>query len=299
MSFVERLTAALKAKNLSDGTVSLYLRNLKKLNGDVPLTSFKYLQNIDDVLQKIAPLALNTQRSYLISVVSSLNTDMGSPKGLSKKYYDHMISKNKEVREVPSSKLSTVQRDNWCKWEDVVTKRDELKEQLQKWLKPRKASGPVDWDLMLKYLVLCLYTMVPPRRNKDYIDMLLKPSDTENYIDMKKREFVFNDYKTSKTYGSQIIQIPDELFNVLSKLLRYHPGGAHLLVDPQGAPLNGVNGMTRLLNRIFQKRISSSMLRHIYLTDKYGDVTKEREKDAEAMGHSMGTQTAYVKEAEA
>jgi hypothetical protein len=32
------------------------------------------------------------------------------------------------------------------------------------------------------------------------------------------------------------------------------------------------------------------MLRHIYITHKYGDTKKEMEKDAEAMGHSVAEQ---------
>jgi hypothetical protein len=37
------------------------------------------------------------------------------------------------------------------------------------------------------------------------------------------------------------------------------------------------------------------MLRHIYLSSKYGDDLKEREKDAKIMGHSLQTQKDYIK----
>jgi hypothetical protein len=54
--------------------------------------------------------------------------------------------------------------------------------------------------------------------------------------------------------------------------------------------------MTRLLNKIFGKNIGCSLLRSIFLTDKYGAVQEELKKDADAMGTS--TQTAeniYIK----
>jgi hypothetical protein len=38
------------------------------------------------------------------------------------------------------------------------------------------------------------------------------------------------------------------------------------------------------------------MLRHIYLSNKYGDTLKEQQKDAELMSHNLNTQKDYIKE---
>jgi hypothetical protein len=61
-------------------------------------------------------------------------------------------------------------------------------------------------------------------------------------------------------------------------------------VDDKGEPLVAVNAITRILNKIFGKKVGSSMLRHIFITDKYGGAKTEMEKDAEAMGHSVAEQ---------
>ena len=37
------------------------------------------------------------------------------------------------------------------------------------------------------------------------------------------------------------------------------------------------------------------MLRHIYLTGKYGDELKERQKDANMMGHTTDMASDYIK----
>jgi hypothetical protein len=37
------------------------------------------------------------------------------------------------------------------------------------------------------------------------------------------------------------------------------------------------------------------MLRHIYLSEKYGDTLNEMKKDSLAMGHSLEVQRSYVK----
>ena len=57
--------------------------------------------------------------------------------------------------------------------------------------------------------------------------------------------------------------------------------------------MNKSNGMTRRFNIIFDKKISSSILRHSYLSHKY-DID-EMKKDSEWMGHSLDTQRTYMK----
>jgi hypothetical protein len=54
-----------------------------------------------------------------------------------------------------------------------------------------------------------------------------------------------------------------------------------------------VNAVTRVLNRAFGKNIGSSMLRHIYLSEKYN--IDEMKKDADQMGHSLSLQKEYMK----
>jgi hypothetical protein len=63
------------------------------------------------------------------------------------------------------------------------------------------------------------------------------------------------------------------------------------------------NSLTRRLYKIFGRKIGSSMLRKLYLTDKYGDkmkqveeILEEMKEDASAMGNSVATiQTNYIK----
>ena len=66
----------------------------------------------------------------------------------------------------------------------------------------------------------------------------------------------------------------------------------------RSSPLSS-NGITKVLNRIGRKHrgkpFGSSILRHSYLSHKYGKVNEDKEKDADIMGHSVSTQTDYVK----
>ena len=45
--------------------------------------------------------------------------------------------------------------------------------------------------------------------------------------------------------------------------------------------------MTRILNKIFGKSVGSSLLRNLYLTNKYGDIVEELKKDTKNMATSV------------
>ena len=53
--------------------------------------------------------------------------------------------------------------------------------------------------------------------------------------------------------------------------------------------------VTRMISNILGKNISTDLLRHIYLTEKYGKVQEEMQNVSEAMGHSTAEQALYIK----
>ena len=114
----------------------------------------------------------------------------------------------------------------------------------------------------------------------------------QNYID--KNEFVFNSYKTSKK-GEQRVAIPKELKTILNKYIKINKTN-HLLVNANGEKMSGTS-VTHRLNRIFGSPTSTSMLRHIYLSNIYKDVPalKQMTDLADEMGHDVSTALQYVK----
>jgi hypothetical protein len=174
-------------------------------------------------------------------------------------------------------------------------------------LSSTKLLSPSQFDKLLQFVVLSLYTDISPRRNQDYLDMYVvkklgKDYDkNKNYYDLATNRFVFNKYKTSKKYGEQVENVPVELQNTLKLYFQHHPG-AHskskefkLLVKHDGSALNTVNSITRILNKIFRKKVGASMLRHIYLSSKYGNVLKEMKEDSIGMSHSVAEPKNYIK----
>ncbi|AIW01873.1 MAG: hypothetical protein YSLV5_ORF15 [Yellowstone Lake virophage 5] len=297
-------------KKVAESTANAYVKTLQILNGKVGFKNLTFLKKTEEVMKKIDEYAESTQKAIFATITSvlSLYKDKPTYKKVYDFYYGKMMEKSKEAREAPTNEKSEKQKDNWISWEDVEKRKTELKAEVDAF---GKTLTPTQYDTLLRYVVLSLYTDIQPRRNQDYLDMFVirkmtreSPTD-RNYYDLATQKFIFNKYKTAKSYGAQIVEVPTALQEALSIYIRHHPLWVaskkksvefKLLVGADGKPLTAVNAITRILNRIFGKKVGSSMLRSIYLSDKYKDTNLEMKKDAEAMGHSVGEQqNVYVK----
>ena len=293
--------------NITPSSRKLYIHNLTKLNGGKPLKDFKFLSKPEEVLAHLENLKPNTRRTYLISIISALkDRPEAKYKKMYAKYYPSLENLNKSLKDqtVKSEKV----KENWIEQSAVKEKLQDL-ERITATIQDKKKITADEYDELLKLVALSLYSLQQPRRNKDYIDMLIvrRPTDdtTHNYLDITNWNWIFNNYKTKKTYQQVILPVPDSLKKILEIYIRHHPLAKEIkkkscvvpfLVHHDGSPLKTSTDMTRLLNKIFGKKIGCSLLRSIFLTDKYSAVQEELKKDADAMGTS--TQTAeniYIK----
>ena len=299
----------LSSRNITDSSKKLYMKNLQRLN-DGPVKNLSFLKNIDSVIEKIQKYKPNTQRSYIISIVSLLRvlTDKPRFKRLYDKYYEILLLMNKSLK--TSNEKSLREKENWISQEEVLAKLADLKKVLLEIENKRKITDD-QYNRLLMCVVLSLYSLHPPRRNKDYQNMIITKTktpcnnianDSPNLLDWKNKNFIFTNYKTKKTYQEQVIPIVPELQAILRVYFKFHKTykhetNPHFIVNNQGVYLKNNNDITRLLYKIFDKKIGSSMLRHIYLTDKYATSMDNLEMDASKMGTSSGViQDHYIKE---
>ena len=309
----------MEERHVAESTASAYLRTLYQLNGKSSFKNLTFLKNTEGILKHLEGYADSTRRAVLGAIVGVLMLFKDKPtfKKVYQFYHDQMTEKNKVAREeeskTPNAKTEK-QKDNWLSWEDISRVRSGLVKDVSEFANHKTVTAP-QYDKLLQSLVLALYTEIQPRRNQDYLDMYVVKKHTDklptdkNYFDFSTGKFIFNKYKTSKKYGIQTSDIPANLLAELHLYLKFHPlwrgvakrkaDPVKLLVQHDGTPLTAVNAITRILNRIFGKKIGSSMLRHIYISDKYKEadtIDQERAKDAEAMGHSVGVQkSVYFK----
>jgi len=300
---------ALENRQLSQNSINLYKRNLLKLNDNKPIKNFIFLKNKDDILSIIKELKPTTQRSYIISICSVLR-DIPKYKKMYEEYFELLKDFNNSLK-VNTGKTEK-QEKNWISQDEVLSVHKKLKEDVEELLKKKRKIDKGTYNKLLNYVILSLYTLINPRRNKDYSLMKISSNtddDNHNYLIIDKKnnmKFILNKYKTDKKYHSVEIDIPDNLKEVIHLYLKYNPLRAELkkkeydipfLVDEQGNGLKNSTEITKILNKIFGKKISSSMLRNIFLTDKYSDVMEELKSDVKAMATSVGTaMNNYIKQ---
>lgn len=304
--FKKQLENGLTEKGLAPSSIKLYLRNLEKLN-DGALKNLNFLKDSAVIQDKLEKYKQNTRRGYLISIVSVLSLDKAKQKQkLYDDYYKLMMDKNRELKAVEASGEKTeTQQKNWITWDEVGTKMKDLEDKVNSFGKEINAH---QYDILLQEVILALYYYKAPRRNEyqkmNLVKTITGQPDTLNYLDYDKKQFVFNVFKTARKEGQVKEDIPPELFAIIQKYLKYHPlvkgkitkaTNVPFLVYHDGKPLSQINAITRVLNRIFGKAVGSSMLRHSYLTSKYGNITEEMKEDSKAMSHSVEMQKDYIK----
>jgi hypothetical protein len=299
-------------RKVTDSTANAYVRYLKQANGNKDFDTMLFLKDTEKVFNNISKYRDSTKKAILGGIVSILQ--MYKAKIAFKKcfpvYFEKMMELSKKSREEDGkNEMTEKQKQNWTEWADVIKKRDELNEKVSK-IDKKKSLSATEWNELTEFMILSLFTDIAPRRNADYMlcRVVKKMNDDLskefNYLDLSTNEFIFNRYKTAKTYSTQREKIPEVLRDKIMMYLKHHPifkdktkqkEPIPFLVFYDGKPFTAVNSITRVLNKIFGKAIGSSMLRHIYISGKYGKLMDEMKKDSEAMGHSIEEQRAYYK----
>lgn len=318
-------------KTISESSKNLYLKNLVRLNGGQPIKNLNFLKDVEAIQTKLNELKPNTRRTYIIAIVSLLKSLIDQPKmkKLYDRYYPSLEAINKDLK--TSNEKTPKETDNWLSQEEIKSKFDELKTIYTELLESKsKKISEAQYNKLLDLVVLGLYVLQRPRRNMDYQDMVVTtlkvkapkkavpapvPSEDiskeetatkskSNVLNLADNKFEFNNYKTKGAYLQQTESLDLELRQIIDLYLKYHPLAKEMkkesvsfIVSHDGKPFTNNNDFTRLLYKIFGKKIGVSMLRKIFLTDKYKDTLDELKSDSQAMGTSTSTiQDHYIKE---
>jgi hypothetical protein len=218
-----------------------------------------------------------------------------------------VITDNKDYRELMLDDIKTYNKnhskqeiedkENWTEHNEVEKITNTLRHNTNLLYKKNKLTLN-DLQEIQNYIIMVLFNgeYIPPRRSKDYVNFKIKNINKEKDNYMNKNEFIFNSYKTAKTYGQQIIEIPKELKAIINKWVKVNPTD-YLLFDVNLGPLSNVK-MTQRLNKLLGKKASVNALRKSYLSNKYDgliDMNKDLEKTMKDMGSSRLQETIYIK----
>lgn len=183
----------------------------------------------------------------------------------------------------------------------------------------KEGDDPLTWDEAIKAREACVkaedwqnacllgcYTYIPPRRC-DYAGMLVvktiaQTKDTSfNYCLLRKAKpvFIFNKFKTEKSFGQQTIDIPPALTALLGKW-REQNTTPFLFIKQTGDPMDShrlSQHIIDLLERMTGKKAGASILRHAFLTELLKDekAIADKKPIADLMAHSTHTQELYAR----
>lgn len=302
--FMEKLENTMKGKGIADTTINLYITKLIQLNNKRPFSNLAFLKSTGDIGKKLDKHEnFNTKRSYLTAIVSILTHggagETKNYKELNMHYRGRLNDVVEEIKEIPAGTKTKKQEQNWLDWKDVLDIHRDLANRTSKYDREAIEKSLIKRRIWSMYVLLSVYVLAPPRRNKDYMMMKYGNNEDDNFNWYDGKFFHFNVFKTAKTYGAEKFEASRALRDVLDRNVELFDikENDYLILNEDGSQVISSSGITKQLNRIFApKKISSSMLRHIYLTDKYGDVKEEMAEDAKAMGHSVSMQRDYVVE---
>lgn len=280
--------------NISDSTIKTYSSLLKsffyKHHDKSVEIDCNFFNNEEHIIELLKDKPASTRKTTLAALVAiSKEND---------KYKKAMMNDSKVYQEFIDTQTKTKkQEDNWKTFDEVKKIYDDMYNRVKPLLNSKELLSTKDFRILQDFIILALTSgvWISPRRSMDWCEMKIKNIDKghSNYID--KNYFVFNKYKTAKFYDEQRVEIPKGLKLILNKWLKINSYD-YLLVDSNNNKMSNVK-LTQRLNSIFDGKISTSMLRHIFITDKLKDVPAltELKQMAHDMGHTPLQAIEYVK----
>jgi hypothetical protein len=306
--------------DIQESSANAYARSLMTIHTRLGLVGaqddFDYLRETEAVIDLLEKYKPNTRKNFLNAIIIALKCEGAPSKSCSeyeslRDHYNEMYFDSQK-----ENKMSKTMQENWVPW----TKYEKMvayfgKEVKRARLRRRTDLTARELRTLGDFVMVRFYQDYPVRNDIHNVRIVsqrqYEKSDagSENYLvrSGNNMRLVLRDYKTASTYGDKSIELNGPLSSLLRDyiLARDHPTwlfGHNDSEEPASSQM-----ITRRLQRITNDRLGrklgSNMLRHMYLSDRYGNsetinLLEQMKKDADVMGHSVQTQQGiYVKDA--
>lgn len=278
-----------KRPNLHQKSIKTYVSLLKNI-----MKNMNY-ENVDDLDKNPKEVIEFLKEKY--NNLNGLKTRLSALFVITenKMYHTDMMDNITKYNEETNKQEKNIkQKENWMTAEEIQTIYDDL-EIKTKPLWKKKEFSTKELMKIMDFVIISLFTLIPPRRAMDYIEFKINNINTnqDNYI--KGNNLIFNTFKTSKQKGQQKLKIPKELKIILTKYIRFIGDKSDYLIFNNKFQQLSTPNFTLRLNKIFGKKVSVNLIRHIYLSEKHADNLKDMKQDFADMGSSMSQSNVYIK----
>jgi hypothetical protein len=301
--------------NIKESSLKMYSQNLRKLLGDSK--DYKPLLKFEEIQKKLEDKSDNTKRNYYNSIIVLLQAEKAQPKIL-RKYESERDELNDRYDKIQSSgQMTEKDKKNFVELSElkdmlIKMKKEITLKKLHK--KPLEKFSKEDKELYDGYFLFSSYLALPLRNDladveiiakHEYNEMDDKDKENKNFLVLQngasKTYFLsLNNYKTNKKYKEKIIEIPKELMYTYKQYVAKQRPFKYLITTRKGQKVSR-NYFTQFLQKISKKylgkSISTTLLRKIILSDKFGEVNKEKQEMAYITSHDISTMDkVYIKQ---
>ena len=247
--------------------------------------------DVDKVIAWVKGKGADSAQKVYYSAIKYELGKLDKPEYLPKQYQEEIDRlyglQNKKDKE---QELSEKQVSNFVPYEELLA--------VQQRLAAKEDKTDREWK---NYVVASLYTLTPPVR-ADYgaVEIYKKASASRKGNELiwgqkGGARFIFRDYKTSKTYGEQPINVPPALHAVIEQWFGHLGRVPPYLLGFRALTPNDLLGEITDAFRSTKKTIGVNLLRHAYIKHHFPGLTTIKQKDelARVMLHSKEKQEQY------
>ena len=267
--------------------------------------------------RKNKPMKETTKRNYYIAILA-LNGKIINDKVflLTNHAKTIYLNINEEMHEKKlelenTQEMSETMKDNWLTWGDFM---NILNREIKSY-DTSKSTCTLQENMyqLQKIILLTLFAFVPPLR-LEYADLLiakkLPNTRTWNYITSRDKKLHLYKFKTVKSVKPQTYDLRGvpNLFEYIAELIRLRRQEEtqvalcfrrFLLLNTLKEKMSRTS-LTQYLNNIFEKNVSCTILRHVYLSERFpvtrGQSVADRHSVLAIMGHkTLDIQNRYIK----
>jgi hypothetical protein len=306
-----------KNRQLRPSSLKSYTSSLRQIRKMVdpdydggPLKDCQFLKDTNAVKSALADLPLTSRKNKLTAALVGMQA-CGMDKELTDEYQEALKEAAEEYNQFLAKQEKTkAQEANWLSADELRATLRTLIAKTKTYIKKDELTSE-EYDLLQQRVVLSTYLVFPLRN--DFADMRFltkeefeKIPDAEkaenNYLVKSGRKFAFhlNQFKNVGKLGARILPVDDRALAILlTTWWRFNQSGWFLTLKNRTKPMSP-NSLTKYLQKIFKhtgKRISSSMIRHILISEEMKDqpTIKEQEKRSDRFLHSKGVHAIYRK----
>jgi len=289
-------------KYTKETTKQQIIDDIKKYNPNLKENSLKqYSHRIQFFVNKHHDLDLDNPEEILQNI-NKVYDNLSTRKGLisplakitnSKLLLDEIQNLTSMIRsENEENKSSEAEKLSWLNSKEINKIINQHAKEIRKFENIDSVT-PYQKRLVKKFLLFLFFSgkFIPPRRVMDYSLLLWDKDDSNNYNYIDGNKIVFNRYKTTATYGQQIITLPKQLLKYINlhRKLNYDESKSKYMFSSTEHPLAAIS-INSFLSDIVGKQINSNIFRKIYISDlfKSRKSLKEIKEQTALMATSSG-----------